>query len=179
MIRICLWYTFWWFYCSVADRCGKKEKLTSRYIRPYTILQRVGPVAYKLELPSEVDNVHDTFHVSNLKKCLADAPVIIHVNDVKIDDKFQFIEEPLEIVLIRTLNVFVEVVPLSLKSFRILITVIAILGNVKISWKPSTLICSIDVSFNFEDEISFSGGECNNSRERFVFSFCSFCNYCI
>ena len=75
-----------------------KEKLAPRYIGLCSILQRVGSVAYELELSPEVGNVHDTFHVSNLKKCLADTPVIIPIKDVMINDKFQFIEEPLEIV---------------------------------------------------------------------------------
>jgi len=79
-------------------RFGKKGKLAPRYIGPYTILQRVGPVAYKLNLPPELGNVHDTFHVCNLKKCLADAPAIVPLEDVQVNDKFQFIEEPVCIV---------------------------------------------------------------------------------
>ncbi|KAD2805283.1 hypothetical protein E3N88_38660 [Mikania micrantha] len=53
-------------------RFGKKGKLAPRYVGPFEILERIGPVAYKLKLPVELSNVHDTFHVSNLKKCLAD-----------------------------------------------------------------------------------------------------------
>ena len=79
-------------------RFGKKGKLSPRYIGPYPIVQRVGPVAYKLDLPPDLGNVHDTFHVSNLKKCLVNAPVVIPPKEVKIDDKFQFVEEPIEIM---------------------------------------------------------------------------------
>ncbi|GJT55322.1 putative reverse transcriptase domain-containing protein [Tanacetum coccineum] len=50
-------------------RFGKKGKLAPRYVRPFEILERVGPVAYRLRLPEELIDVHDTFHVSNLKKC--------------------------------------------------------------------------------------------------------------
>nr|GEX51404.1 putative reverse transcriptase domain-containing protein [Tanacetum cinerariifolium] len=54
-------------------RFGKKGKLVPRYVGPFEVLERVGPVAYQLRLPEESSSVHDTFHVSNLKKCLADA----------------------------------------------------------------------------------------------------------
>ncbi|GKF53548.1 hypothetical protein Tco_0160458, partial [Tanacetum coccineum] len=53
-------------------RFGKKEKLAPRFVRPFEIIEKVGPVAYRLDLPEELNGVHDTFHVSNLKKCLAD-----------------------------------------------------------------------------------------------------------
>nr|GEV57918.1 putative reverse transcriptase domain-containing protein [Tanacetum cinerariifolium] len=53
-------------------RFGKKRKLAPRFVRPFEIIKKVGPVAYRLDLPEELDGVHDTFHVSNLKKCLAD-----------------------------------------------------------------------------------------------------------
>ncbi|KAI3802321.1 hypothetical protein L1987_30451 [Smallanthus sonchifolius] len=77
---------------------GKKGKLAPRYVGPFKILERVGKVAYKLDLPSELSNVHPTFHVSNLKKCLADENLHIPLDEVRIDKKMHFVEKPMEIV---------------------------------------------------------------------------------
>ncbi|GJZ21471.1 putative reverse transcriptase domain-containing protein [Tanacetum coccineum] len=77
---------------------GKRGKLNPRYIRPFKILKRIGPVAYKLELPEELSNVHNTFHVSNLKKCLSDESLVIPMKELKLDDKLNFVEEPVEIM---------------------------------------------------------------------------------
>ncbi|GJZ52122.1 putative reverse transcriptase domain-containing protein [Tanacetum coccineum] len=56
------------------------------------------PVAYRLRLPEELSGVHDTFHVSNLKKCLADASLHVPLNEIKVDKTLRFIEEPVEIL---------------------------------------------------------------------------------
>ncbi|GKB20806.1 putative reverse transcriptase domain-containing protein [Tanacetum coccineum] len=75
-------------------RFGKKGKLAPRYVGPFEILERIGPVAYRLRLPDELSGVHDTFHVSNLKKCLADASLHVPLNDIKIDKTLRFVEKP-------------------------------------------------------------------------------------
>ncbi|GKF82166.1 hypothetical protein Tco_0243822, partial [Tanacetum coccineum] len=76
----------------------KRGKLNPRYIWPFKILDRVGTVAYKLELPTELSNVHSTFHVSNLKKCLSDESLVIPMKELQLDDKLNFMEEPIEIM---------------------------------------------------------------------------------
>lgn len=77
---------------------GEKGKLAPRYVGPFKILERVGKVAYRLELLQELSNVHPTFHVSNLKKCLADKNLHIPLDEVRIDEKMHFVEKPVEIV---------------------------------------------------------------------------------
>nr|GEZ34751.1 putative reverse transcriptase domain-containing protein [Tanacetum cinerariifolium] len=62
------------------------------------LLAKVGKVAYKLELPQELSRIHHTFHVSNLKKCYSDEPLVMSLEGVYIDDMLQFMEEPVEIM---------------------------------------------------------------------------------
>nr|GEW15902.1 putative reverse transcriptase domain-containing protein [Tanacetum cinerariifolium] len=62
------------------------------------MLKVIGLVAYKLELPEELKNIHNTFHISNLKKCLSDESLVIPMKELRLDDKLKFVEEPVEIM---------------------------------------------------------------------------------
>nr|GEV65615.1 putative reverse transcriptase domain-containing protein [Tanacetum cinerariifolium] len=79
-------------------RFRKREKLSPCYIGPFRILARVGPVAYTLELPKDLIGIHSTFHVLNLKKCLAKGNIVVPMDEIQLDDKFHRIEEPVEVV---------------------------------------------------------------------------------
>ncbi|GJR04092.1 putative reverse transcriptase domain-containing protein [Tanacetum coccineum] len=79
-------------------RFGKKGKLAPRYVGPFEILERISLVAYRLRLPEELSSVHDTFHVSNLKKCLANANLHVPLDEIKVDKTLHFVEEPVEIM---------------------------------------------------------------------------------
>ncbi|GJW11494.1 hypothetical protein Tco_1577321 [Tanacetum coccineum] len=84
---------------AARDLCfGKKGKLAPRYVGPFEILERIVLVGYRLRLPEELNSVHDTFHVLNLKKCLADASLHVPLDEIKVDKTLHFVKEPIEIM---------------------------------------------------------------------------------
>ncbi|GKF42615.1 hypothetical protein Tco_0125957 [Tanacetum coccineum] len=90
MLKVSLW--------KWVVRFGKWGKLNPRYIIPFKVLEKVRSIAYQLELPEELSRVHNTFYVSNLKKCYADEPLAVSLDGLHFDDKLQFVEEPIEIM---------------------------------------------------------------------------------
>nr|GEV84130.1 putative reverse transcriptase domain-containing protein [Tanacetum cinerariifolium] len=78
-------------------RFGKRGKLNPCYIGPFKILAKIVTIAYRLELPEKLSRVHCTFYVSNPKKCFSDEPLAIPLDEIQIDDKLNFIEEPVKI----------------------------------------------------------------------------------
>ncbi|GJY24463.1 putative reverse transcriptase domain-containing protein [Tanacetum coccineum] len=90
MLKVSPWK---WVICF-----GKRGKLNPMYVGPFKVLEKVGSVPYKLELPQELSRVHNTFHVSNLKKCYSDEPLVIPLEGLHVDDKLHFVEEPVEIM---------------------------------------------------------------------------------
>ncbi|GKA86822.1 putative reverse transcriptase domain-containing protein, partial [Tanacetum coccineum] len=111
-------------------RFGKQGKLNPRYIRPFKVLAKVETVAYKLELPDQLSRIHGTFHVSNLKKCYADEPLAISLDEIQIDDKLNFIEEPVEI-MDHKVKLLKKVISLLLRYVRIQGEVLNSRGNAK------------------------------------------------
>ncbi|KAI3810920.1 hypothetical protein L1987_20584 [Smallanthus sonchifolius] len=78
-------------------RFGKRGKLNTRYVRPFKIVKRIGPVAYQLDLPEGLSGVHNVFHVSDLKKCLKDKSLAVPLEELHINEQLRFIEEPVKI----------------------------------------------------------------------------------
>ncbi|GJR73354.1 hypothetical protein Tco_0085719 [Tanacetum coccineum] len=80
---------------ETTDKIIKSEqRIQAARDRAERVIERVGEVAYKLELPEELSRVHNTFHVSNLKKCHADEPLAVPLDGLNLDDKLHFVEEP-------------------------------------------------------------------------------------
>nr|GEY42496.1 putative reverse transcriptase domain-containing protein [Tanacetum cinerariifolium] len=77
---------------------GKKRKLAPRFIRPFEIIEKVGPLASQLDLPTKLKGAHDTFYVSNLKKWLADPTLQVPLDEIQVDAKLNFMEVPVEIL---------------------------------------------------------------------------------
>ncbi|GJW44056.1 hypothetical protein Tco_0072855 [Tanacetum coccineum] len=77
---------------------GGNPRVQCRFVGPFEITERINPVAYRLRLPEDLNGVHDTFHVSNLKKCLADPTLQVPLDEIKVDAKLNFMEEPMEIL---------------------------------------------------------------------------------
>ncbi|GJS57009.1 putative reverse transcriptase domain-containing protein [Tanacetum coccineum] len=119
---------------------GKKGKLALGYVGPFEIHERIGPVAYMLRLPKELSKVHDTFHVSNLKKCLANANLHVPLDEIKINKTLHFVKKPVEIMdrEVKTLNVV---------RFRLL---------------KCVGIQSVVLMVKSRDEISLRRGYCDN-----------------
>ncbi|GJS48695.1 putative reverse transcriptase domain-containing protein [Tanacetum coccineum] len=79
-------------------RFGKRGKLNLRYVGPFKVLEKVGSVTHKLGFPQGLSKVHNTFHVSNLKRCYSYEPLAVPLEGLHIDDKLRFVEEPIEIM---------------------------------------------------------------------------------
>ena len=92
--RVCLKISSW----KVVLRFGRRGKLSPRYIGPYEILSKVGPVAYKLKLPQELSRIHDTFHVSMLRKYIPDPSHVLRVQPVQLKENLTYEETPVEII---------------------------------------------------------------------------------
>ena len=136
-------------------RFGRKGKLSPRFIGPYEILERVGPVAYRLALPPELAKLHDVFHVSMLRRYRSDPSHILSVQDIQVQEDFTFDEEPkatLDREIRQLRNKQVPLVKVLWKHH----------GMEEATWEPES---TMRVQYpqlislgNFEDEIYIKGG---------------------
>nr|GEZ47424.1 putative reverse transcriptase domain, ribonuclease H-like domain, aspartic peptidase domain protein [Tanacetum cinerariifolium] len=93
---------YWWLEMKKdITQCGtlrRNGKLAPRFVGPLEIVEKVSHEAYRLDLPEELNGVRDTFHLSNLKKCLADPTLQVPLYEIRVDAKLNFIEEPMKIL---------------------------------------------------------------------------------
>jgi hypothetical protein len=79
-------------------RFRKRGKLSPRFVGPFKTVARVGAVVYRLEFPEELSGIYPTFHVSHLRKCLADEEAHVPLDDIEVDERLNYIEEPIAIL---------------------------------------------------------------------------------
>ena len=136
-------------------RFGRKGKLSPRFIGPYEILERVGPVAYRLALPPELAKLHDVFHVSMLRRYRFDPSHILPIQDIQVQEDFTFEEEP-KSILDR------EIKQLRNKKVPLVKLLWQHHGMEEATWEPESTMRvhypQLFSSGNFEDEIYFKGG---------------------
>ena len=139
-------------------RFGKKGKLSPRFIGPYDIIERIGPVAYKLALPPELDKVHNVFHVSMLRRYRSDPSHTIPAKSIDIAPDLTYEEEPVAILakkMKELRNKKVTLVKVLWKNHKV----------EEATWESEEIMKTqyphLFTLGKFRDEISFSGGYCN------------------
>ena len=138
-------------------RFGKKGKLSPRFIGPHEVLERIGPVAYRLALPPELAKLHDVFHVSMLRKYRSDESHILPVQETQVQEDLSYDEEP-KAILDR------EVKQLRNKQVPLVKVLWQYHGREEATWEPEVTMRAqypqlFDSNMNFEDEIFLRRGE--------------------
>ncbi|GJU35561.1 putative reverse transcriptase domain-containing protein [Tanacetum coccineum] len=100
MLRVCVldFGKNWDRHLPLVEFSYNNSYYTSIKAASFEVIERVRIVAHKLELPQQLSRVHNTFHVSNMKKCLSDESLVIPLEELHVDDKLHFVEEPVEVV---------------------------------------------------------------------------------
>ena len=137
-------------------RFGQKGKLSPRFIGPYEILERIGPVAYRLALPPELAKLHDVFHVSMLRRYRSDESHILPVQEIQVQKDLSYDEEP-------KTNLAREVKQLRNKQVPLVKVLWQHHGREEATWEPEATMRAqypqlFESGMNFEDEILFKGG---------------------
>ena len=135
---------------------GRRGKLSPRFIGPYEILERIGPVAYRLALPSELAKLHDVFHVSMLRRYRSDESHILPVQEIQVQEDLSYDEEP-KVILAR------EVKQLQNKQVPLVIVLWQHHGREEATWEPEATMTThypqlFESCMNFKDEILLKGG---------------------
>ena len=99
-------------------RFGKKEKLAPRYIGPFEILERIGNVAYRLALPSNMSQVHPVFHVSMLRKYISDPSLVLQPQSVEVNEDLTYEEEPVVVMNFQVRQLRSKVIPMVIVLWR-------------------------------------------------------------
>ena len=137
-------------------RFGRKRKLSPRFIGPYEILERVGPVAYRLALPLELAKLHDVFHVSMLRRYRSDPSQILPIQDIQVQEDFTFEEKPKAILDREIRQLRNQQVPLVKVLWQHH-------GMEEATWEPESTMRvqypQLFSSSNFDDKIFLRGGE--------------------
>ena len=141
---------------------GQKGKLSPRFIGPYEILERIGPVAYRLALPPELAKLHDVFHVSMLRRYCSDKSHILPVQEIQVQEDLSYDEEQ-KTILAR------EVKQLRNKQVSLVKVLWQHHGGEEATWEPEATMRAqypqlFELGMNFEDEILFKGGESCNTQ---------------
>ena len=82
-------------------RFGKKDKLSPRFIGPYEVIEKVGPVAYHLALPPDLEKIHNVFHVSMLRRYRSDPSHLVSSETIELRSDLTYEKEPIEIWLVK------------------------------------------------------------------------------
>ena len=138
-------------------RFGKKGKLSSRFIGSYEVLERIGPMAYRLALPPELAKLHNVFHVSMLRRYCSDESHILPVQDVQVQVDLSYDEEPKVILALKVKR---------LPNKKVLLVKVLWQhhGREEATWEPEAIMKAqypqlFTRGKNFEVEISLRGGE--------------------